>query len=252
MTFQNKDIHIFFDDGNVLNNNKIRGKQWQKLIGEFMIPLFGGNSEDWGAANAKIIKHFTNKGIPALIYEHKEKNYSQFIKWFREKWINDMFDYVGIDRPDHADYQRIYYEAAEYVDLRVRSAFPGVIDSVKTLYNDGFNLYTASGTESIELNYYLEGMGIRQYFKKLYGPDLINLLKVDNFFYEAILKDLQIQPNQAIFIDDKPYYLNIAKKVGAHVIQACLTREFKPEFEYIVNNMKGLVETIEKLRDNKF
>ncbi|TFG17200.1 MAG: hypothetical protein EU531_03980 [Promethearchaeota archaeon] len=252
MPLQNKDIHIFFDDGDVLNNNKIRGRQWQKLIGEFMTPLFGGNSKDWGAANAKIIEDFTSEGIPALIFEHKEKTHSQFIKWFREKWINDMFDYVGIERPNIGDYKRIYYETAKYVDLRVRSAFPGVIETVKTLYHNGFNLYTASGTESIELNYYLEGMGIRQYFKKLYGPDLINLLKVDNMFYEAILNDLEILPNQAIFIDDKPYYLNIAKKIGVHVIQACLTRKFKLEFKYSVKNMKKLLDVIEKLRDSEF
>ena len=252
MTLQNKDIHIFFDDGNVLNNNKVRAKQWQKLIGDFMAPLFGGKPEAWGVANAKLIQDFINKGIPSLIFEHKEKTHSQFIKWFREKWINDMFDYVGIKRPNHADYKRIYYETAEYVDLRVRSAFPGVIKTIKALYNDGFNLYTASGTESIELNYYLEGMGIRQYFKKLYGPDLINVLKVDNMFYEAILNDLGIQPNQAIFIDDKPYYLNIAKKVGAYVIQACFTREFKPQFKYVIKNMRKLPEVIEKLRDKTF
>jgi len=251
MAFANKDIYVFFDDGDVLNNNKIRGKQWQKLIGEFLAPLFGGNPEEWGLANAKIIKDFINKGIPTLMYEHKEKNHGQFMEWFREKWINDMFDYVGIDRPDHGDYKQIYYETAKFVDLRVRSAFPGVIGTIKTLYNDGFHLYTASGTESIELNYYLEGMGIRPYFKKLYGPDLINVLKVDNNFYEAILKDLEIHPNQAIFIDDKPYYLNIAKKVGVHVIQACLTGEFKPEFEYFVKDMKNLPKIIEKLSDNE-
>jgi phosphoglycolate phosphatase-like HAD superfamily hydrolase len=250
MLFENKDIYIFFDDGDVLNNNKIRGKQWQKLVGEFMAPKFGGNPEDWGAANSKIIEDFINKGIPTLMYEHKEKTHNQFIEWFRERWINDMFDYVGITRPDRANYEKVYYDTAEYVDLRVQSAFPGVIESIKILYDNGFNLYTASGTESIELNFYLKGMGIRQYFRKLYGPDLINILKVDDMFYKAIVKDLEIEPYQAIFIDDKPYYLNMAKKIGVRVIQACLTGEFRPQFEYVVKDMKKLPEIIENLRDN--
>jgi len=247
MPFQNADFHIFFDDGDVLNDNTIRSKQWGELIGEFMVPKFGGEPEDWGAANTKVIGDFVSKGIPTLMVDQKEKTHRQFIEWFREKWINDMFDYVGIERPNRGDYEKIYYETAEYVDYRIRSAFPGVTETIKALYDNGFNLYTASGVESIELNYYLEGMGIRKYFKKLYGPDLVNILKLDEKFYTAILSDLKILPKHAIFIDDKPYFLNMAKNVGAHIIQACFSGDFEPEFEYAIKNMKDLPKIIEKV-----
>ncbi|MFW9929850.1 MAG: HAD hydrolase-like protein, partial [Candidatus Thorarchaeota archaeon] len=198
MPLQNSEIHIFFDDGDVLNNNKIRGKQWHKLIGKYLTPKFGGDPKEWGRANEKVIEDFVNKGVPTLIYEHKEMDHQQFMQWFREKWINDMFDYVGIERPARSDYDRIYYETAKFVDLRVRSAFPGVKKMLKILYKQGFNLYTSSGTESIEVEYYLKGMSAIQYFKRFYGPDLINVLKVDTAFYEAIFNDLDIIPNQAI------------------------------------------------------
>ena len=247
MLFQNADFHIFFDDGDVLNNNKIRGKQWGDLIGDFMVPRFGGTPEDWATANTKVIEYFVSKGIPTLMTEHKEKSHKQFIEWFRVKWVNDMFDYVGVDRPNQADYVKIYYETAEFVDSRVRSAYPGVNTTIKNLYHKGFNLHTSSGTESIELNYYLQGMGIRHYFKKLYGPDLVNILKVDEKFFIAIMKDLKILPKQAIFIDDKPYFLNQAKKTGAYIIQACFSGEFEPEFEYAIKNIKELPEIIEKI-----
>lgn len=247
MPVRNAEFHIFLDDGDVLNDNKIRGKQWGELIGDFMVPRFGGTKKLWGAANTKVIEDFINKGIPTLIFEHKDKTHRQFIQWFREKWINDMFDYVGIDRPNRADYMKIYYETAEYVDHRVRSAFPGVIKTIKTLNDNGFNLYTSSGTESIELNYYLEGMGIRNCFKKLYGPDLVNILKVDEKFYNAIMNDLNIQPNQAIFIDDKPFFLSKAKKTGANVIQACFSGVFEPQFEYTMKNFNSLPEIIEEI-----
>lgn len=249
MPLKKSTIYLFFDDGNVLNDNEIRAKRWQKLIGQYFSPLFGGNPDDWGAANTKIIKSFINKEVPTLIYENKEKTYQEFIEWFIEKWINDMFDYVGIQRPEKSQYKRIYYEAAKFVDLRVKATFPGVIKTIKILSKEGYNLYTASGTESIELKYYLKGVRIKKYFKNFYGPDLINILKVDAVFYKALFNDLNIQPNQAIIIDDKPYYLKIAKILGAHVIQACLKGEFKPEFKYVIMNMKNLPEIIEKVRD---
>ena len=215
-----------------------------------MVPRFGGARELWGLANKSVINDFIGKGIPTLMIDHKEKSHQQFIKWFREKWINDMFDYVGVDRPNRADYVKIYYEAAEFVNHRVRSAYPGVIKTIKTLFDKGFNLYTSSGTESIELNYYLEGMGIRYCFKKLYGPDLVNILKVDEKFYNAIMRDLIILPNQAIIIDDKPYFLNQAKKTGANIIQACFSGEFETQFEYAIKNVKELPGIIEEITLN--
>ena len=94
-------------------------------------------------------------------------------------------------------------------------------------------------------------MGVKHCFKQFYGPDLINILKVNKAFYQAIFKDMNITPNQTIIIDDKPYYLNIAEKSGANVIQACLTGEFKPQFLYNIADMKKLPQMIEEIVDNE-
>ena len=95
--------------------------------------------------------------------------------------------------------------------------------------------------------FYLEAIGIKRYFKKLYGPDLINILKIDETFYNTIFKDLGITPKQAIIIDDKPYYLKMAEKSGAIVIQACITGEFEPQFPFIICDMKNLSKIIQKI-----
>jgi len=44
-------IAVFFDDGGVLNDNRIRGKQWKTLVGEYYHTRFGGDPEIWGEAN---------------------------------------------------------------------------------------------------------------------------------------------------------------------------------------------------------
>jgi FMN phosphatase YigB (HAD superfamily) len=250
MPLNKSEIFIFFDDGNTLNDNQLRGKQWQKLVGEYFSPKFGGEPELWGKANIELTKDFGGNEIPKLLYDNRDKSHKMFIEWFIEKWINEMFDFVGIKRPEKKWYKEIYYSSARFVATRVKAAFPGVNESVKKLYNKGYNLYTASGTESIELRNYLEAMGIDHFFKKLYGPDLINILKVDDAFYKGIFKDLDITPRQTIFIDDKPYYLNIAERLGTNVIQACLTGKYDPKFPYIITDMKNCVQIIEEVIDN--
>ncbi|MFX0023835.1 MAG: HAD family hydrolase [Candidatus Hermodarchaeota archaeon] len=252
MSINHTKIYIFFDDGNTLIDNKIRGKQWQQLIGEYFSPRFGSTPESWGVANLELTKDFGGEEVPKLLYNNKDKTFKEFIEWFIEKWINEMFDFVGIKRPEKELYRKIYYGASEYVASRVKAAFPGVKESIKDLYHKGYNLYLASGTESTELNFYYEAMEIKHFLKKLYGPDLINILKVDESYYIAIFKDLGIKPNQAIFVEDKPYYLNIVEKVGANVVQACLTGKYEPQYEYIITDMKKATKVIERLINNKF
>jgi len=33
---------IFLDDGGVMNDNNARALQWQRLVGEYFVPLLGG------------------------------------------------------------------------------------------------------------------------------------------------------------------------------------------------------------------
>jgi len=135
MSINNSEIHIFFDDGDTLNDNKIRGKQWQELIGEYFSPRFGSTPESWGTANLELTKDFGGAGVPKLLYDNRNKTFKMFIEWFIEKWINEMFDFVGIKRPDKEMYKKIYYGASEYVASRVKAAFPGVSESIKDLYH---------------------------------------------------------------------------------------------------------------------
>ena len=42
---------IFLDDGGVMNDNNARALQWQRLVGEYFVPLLGGSHEAWSRAN---------------------------------------------------------------------------------------------------------------------------------------------------------------------------------------------------------
>ena len=46
---------IFLDDGGVMNDNRLRGTQWQRMVAEFFVPKLGGTLEAWTAANYQVI-----------------------------------------------------------------------------------------------------------------------------------------------------------------------------------------------------
>ena len=100
MKLDNSEIYIFFDDGNVLNDNQIRRKQWQKLVAEYLAPRFGGEPKSWSIANVRFIHNFVGIVIPKLAKEYRDKSYREAKHYFIEEWINQMFDSIGITRPD--------------------------------------------------------------------------------------------------------------------------------------------------------
>lgn len=42
---------IFLDDGGVMNDNAVRGPQWQRLVAAFFAPRLGGDPAAWAGAN---------------------------------------------------------------------------------------------------------------------------------------------------------------------------------------------------------
>jgi len=237
-------IALFFDDGGVLNDNKIRGKQWETLVGEYYYSRFGGEPEVWGEANHKIIPSFFD-----MLRDGKDifGDYQTFYINFKKHMVLEMFKEAGKTLPKNINLVEVFNSTRAYVIPKVQSAIPGVIDSIKGLSSKDFILYTAAGAVSIEMKLYLEGMGIIQYFQEFYGPDLINTWKMDSEYYEAIFKHSEVDGAKAIIIEDNPRFLNAALEVGANVIQSCLTGEFKPQFPFYVEDMSNLNLIIENL-----
>ena len=240
------DFAVFFDDGGVMNDNKLRGIQWMKMIGEYFSPKYGGEFHQWAEGNYNFINEYWTEHNINL----EKKNYTDYQTFYSNyisQWITSMFDYVGVESPPKEKHKKIYFEVVDIITPNVRSAFPGVIDSIQVLYNLGLKLYTSSAEHSKELKGYLRGMRVIDCFENFYGPDLVNIHKADESFYEAIFNETSLDPRKAIVIEDTPRYLEAAKKSGATVIQACLTGERKPEYRYYIECMKDLPELISKL-----
>ena len=235
-------FHVFFDDGDTLNDNSVRGPQWNHHVGVYFSQRFGDDPEVWCDANKRLVNLIIDTFSPSEKYA--DSSYDKIQQGYIIEWVEGMFRHAGYRVPHQLDYDELYYSAVRYVTPRVRSPYSGAIECIKRLHKLGFNINTASGEHSLDLNGYLTGMGVRKYFTRLYGPDLVNVPKNDARFYRSIIEHSMIDPSKAVVIDDKPLFLAYAEKTGFKVIQTCLNRKNRPTLTHSVSHMADLPEII--------
>lgn len=205
---------LFIDDGGVMNDNRPRERQWQKLVAEYFVPVLGGTHEKWEEANRLILKQLLSQTFDKPSF--KVADYKVFNRNWQLEWLRGMASHVNVTVPKDDDECIVMADASNvYVTHRVHSAFPGAIDAINKFNGAGLKLFTASGERSLELDGYLTAMGVRKKFLTLYGPDLVDKFKDDAQYYKAIFLHSGIDPSSALVIDDRPDYLQLARSVGA-------------------------------------
>ena len=210
-------LAVFLDDGGVMNDNATRGLQWQRLVAEYLAPRLGGNPSDWGEAN-RVVAEREFKMYKEHSWGHPDAEYLSFKEKRDEDWLRGMCEHVGVGAPCREPCVSLARETSAFVTRRVRSARPSAVDAIRALHSDGHRLYTASGEDSEDLDGYLEGMGVRDLFVRLYGPDLVKTAKEVPSYYQRIFGDAGIQPNEAVVVDDSRLVLGWAKEIGAITI----------------------------------
>lgn len=208
------ELVIFLDDGGVLNDNAVRGAQWQALAGEYFAPRFGGTPAAWARANRAVMEGILEPTAWNALMT-AAPNYAAFERQYYATWMNGMCDLVGVLRLPDDECLPAGLEAEAYILPRLRSAYPGAADAIRTLHAAGYALHTASGANSRTMGIYLDTLGVRECFGRLYGPDLIETFKNGPAFYEGILADLALRPGEALFVDDNPMVLGWAAQAGA-------------------------------------
>lgn len=209
---------LFLDDGGVMNDNQLRGPQWQRLVAAFFAPRLGGAPEAWAEANRIVMSRILE---PAAWQARLQltNDYRSFDYQYQIDWLNWMCELVNVPIPDDEQCYQLGIEATAAIIPRVRSAFPGAADAIRILHERGYTLYTASGEPSYDLEGHLEGMGVRDCFQpRLYGPDLVDTFKAGPDYYERIFADAGIDPASALVVDDSPQALAWARQVGAQTI----------------------------------
>jgi phosphoglycolate phosphatase-like HAD superfamily hydrolase len=209
--------NILLDDGGVMNDNNLRGPEWQRLVAEYLAPRLGATKEAWAEANHVVFtqmwREFEDVLRPVQTADRAE--YFDFFGEQRGRWLRDMCEHVGVEAPSAEDCYTVGVETEQYVLPRVRAGFPGAADAIKELYQMGYRLGTASGQTAFELEGYLTGLGVRELFSgPLYGPDLVGAMKGTTAYYQRILGDAGLEATETLVVDDQPLPIKRAAAAG--------------------------------------
>jgi HAD superfamily hydrolase (TIGR01509 family) len=208
---------LFVDDGGVLNDGHARGPAWEQLTAAFFAPQLGGPPEAWIKANR-------------LMHRRLADSYARELRGrvdlaagplYRERqraWLIGMCELVGIASPSHDDCLALAERAVQAIAPRAIAPLPGAIEAIRALRAAGCALHTASGEWSVALDGYLTGMGIRQCFGRLYGPDLVGTLKEGPAYYRRLFEDADVDPDRALVLDDMPLAVAWAREAGARAV----------------------------------
>lgn len=208
---------LFLDDGGVMSDNRLRGPQWQRLLGEFFPPILGGTPEDWAAANRAAVSGWSDDYVQRL-WREANGDYAAFVRLDRLAWLRSMCAFLRMPEPPESTCLELAARAAAYVRPRVRATIPGAVEAIERLHEMGYKLHTASAESSQDLEDYLGAMGVRSCFGRLYGPDLAGTLKIGPEYYARVFADASVAPEQALVVDDRPAAIDWATGVGARAV----------------------------------
>lgn len=204
---------LFVDKGGVLIDNTTLGAQWRRLIGEFLSPRLGQKPEVWGAANITAFERQWARFSAA----HSARGPADIRGFFAKDarlWFLDMCDGVGVARPADEEAERIAADTVAYVKAHLDIPVPRVLDALRALRGRGVVLHVASADSHDDLVTFLERIGARELFDRVYGSDLVNTWKFGPEYYRAVLADSGVDPDHAAVVDDSAEALSWARECG--------------------------------------
>jgi len=91
-------LTVFLDDGGVMNDNRRRSQQWQRLVGAFFAPILGSTPEAWAEGN---------RAVSASLFEpdswrrrlRAAPDYAAFERVYLLDWLGQMCRLVGVPMP---------------------------------------------------------------------------------------------------------------------------------------------------------
>jgi HAD superfamily hydrolase (TIGR01509 family) len=206
---------ILLDVGGVMCDPRRRSAEWQRLVGEWFAPLLGGTAQTWHEANRVVVERLSDPGlanVPAFA------DFVSFYRYSQLAWVRGMCELVGVSLPSDGECLALAASATAALAPRVQAAVPGAAEAIRMLHRQGYSLHTASGSSSMEIAGYLEGMGVRNCFGRCYGADLINTFKNGPEYYLRLFADAGISPTEALVVDDSPQAVAWAAQTGARAV----------------------------------
>ncbi|MGH2367640.1 MAG: HAD family hydrolase, partial [Chloroflexota bacterium] len=239
---------IFLDDAGTMTDPQRRAQQLRRAVGYFLSRHLGGGPAMWADAHDAVLAQLWDD-YRQTMFGNVTADYRAFRRRWLLGWVQDMYTHCGVQPPPVQVCLDLALRAEAYATRQVRSAFPGAVEVIQTLAARGHTLHTASSEDSAELAGYLEGMGVRPCFGRLYGPNLIGTIKEGPPYYTRIFADAGVAPEQALVVDDSPLAIGWAAETGAWTARIGTPPGNWPAPDLQLESLAQLPEAIRVLED---
>jgi len=214
-------VAVIFDmDGVLIDNSEIHDKVWQMICRKY--------GKDISTKEIKIIFGGTNKiFVSRLLGINNE----------------DEINAIAIEK--EALYRKMFEETIQLPD--------GLLDFLNELKMSNIPMAVATSGPTENLNFVLDSLGIRHFFKVLIDESCVKKGKPDPEIYTISSEKLGLKPGNCVAIEDSVFGIQSALAAGMKVIG--ITTTFSAEIiknaHLIINSFKEVnVERIKSLINN--
>ncbi len=126
------------------------------------------------------------------------------------------FDYLEeqLGRPVERDSLKAHFRERIQEIIVTQAVLPGVLDYLETARRLGLRVGLASSSPSPYVLSHLERLGLRSYFECIRCADHVKNAKPDPELYQAVLAFFNLQPDQAVALEDSPNGVLAARRAG--------------------------------------
>ncbi len=176
--------HILFDVDGVL----LKSWEWQRIL-----------EKNYGISPTITKEFYKGPFLDCLI--GKKDLYTELTP-FLNKWNLDLKTEVFVKK---------WFEA----DSTINNSVVELLNQFGIAFE---NMSIATNQERYRTEYIWNDMGFSKYFKSIYSSVNIGYTKPDFMFFKYIHNDLDLQPENILFIDDSLLNIESAKKLGWNTI----------------------------------
>ncbi len=191
---------------------------WEEIMKDYMYEMIAGNNE---MDNEKLIKE-----IKTYIDESMGVQTIYQMQWLKERVIKegrtqalDIWDYkrgyniLLIDKV-RSKIKKIFSNDLIPNDFRIKGSF----EFIKELYEKGYKLYIASGTDHEDVVKEMRSLEVFEYFEKVKGAPSNKIQCPKESIVSYLLEDLKYKGNEVLIIGDGKVEIQLARKIGGKAI----------------------------------
>lgn len=126
-----------------------------------------------------------------------------------EQFLKALQDSLGVD---------VSADAVREIWCDIFSPWPEMERLAEEVINSGHKVYLLSNTDPIHFQFLAKRISVLSRFAGLHLSYEVGLLKPDPAYFRLALQRFDLQPQNCIFIDDRPEHVESARSVGINAL----------------------------------